>query len=332
MQRLTLHIASKDWVYIFGIGLFFSLSLSLLCYFLVEFSLFNGFIFGTILGTCLSLWAILLTTSTNRYILPYLSPKYWKFFAGAFSFLSGFMGTLSAYFCALALHVKMLEKFENHFSIFALFIGLMSYVIANLLYQFIIMSNAKEYHEKLLIKSRLKSLERQLNPHFLFNALNSLAELLHVNTSKAESALLQLSAFLRSSMKESSLILVQEELDNVERYVALENIRFDDKIFLFIDSQPTLLSHEIPKFSIQLIVENAIKHGFKHRNLNISISITQKEKLEITICNDGQPITNKSFGIGLNNLKERLYLLCDGKLVLQETAHPTFLLSIGEKR
>ena len=173
-------------------------------------------------------------------------------------------------------------------------------------------------------------MERQLNPHFLFNALNSLAELLHVNPLKAEKTLLQLSSFLRSSMREEAMISVNEEVENVVRYIALENVRFDDKIFFMYTLPSTLSEKKVPKFSIQLIVENAIKHGYKREKLTITMDIQQKEKLEIIISNDGLPITKPSFGIGLQNLKERLFLLCNGELQLKNEHIPTFILSIGE--
>lgn len=327
---MRLEMRFKDVGYIVGVGLFFSLSLSLLCYVLLEKEFNDGIWFGLILGTCLSFFAIISTLVLNRYFLPLISSQYWIFLASLFSFLSGFIGTCVTYFLCIRLHVKMLLLFENHFMLFGLFIGMMSFVVAYLLYQFITISKAQERQEKLLTQSRLKSLEQQLNPHFLFNALNSLAELLHVNPIKAEKTLLQLSLFLRSSMKEEALICLCEEMENVIRYVALENIRFDDNIVLIHDIPLLFNETKVPKFSLQLIVENAIKHGYKREKLTISIDIKQKKKLEITICNDGLPIVQPSFGIGLQNLQERLALLCHGELILQNELTPTFILSIGD--
>ena len=327
---MQLEIRSKECLYILGVGIFFSITLCLLCYILLEQNLLHGFAFGLILGLCLSTCAIIFTLLLNRYFLPLVPMSHWVYWAGFVSFFSGLSGTVMAYFLSFSLHVKMLALFSQHFILFGLFIGMMSFVVAFLLYHFIILSNAKEMQEKLLIQSRLKSLERQLNPHFLFNALNSLAELLHVNPLKAEKILLQLSSFLRSSMKEEAMICLNEEIENVIRYIALENVRFDDKIILIYDVPASLKEKKVPKFSIQLIVENAIKHGYTREKLTIMISILQKEKLEITIGNDGLPITNPSFGIGLQNLQERLFLLCNGELQLKNEANPTFILCIGE--
>lgn len=327
---MQLEIRFKECLYILGIGIFFSITLCLLCYILLDENLLHGLAFGLILGLCLSSCAIIFTLILNRYFLPLVPMAHWVYWAGFVSFICGLSGTVMAYFLSFSLHVKMLALFSQHFILFGLFIGMMSFVVAFLLYHFIILSNAKEMQEKLLIQSRLKSLERQLNPHFLFNALNSLAELLHVNPLKAEKILLQLSSFLRSSMKEEAMICLHEEIENVIRYIALENVRFDDKIILIYDVPASLKEKKVPKFSIQLIVENAIKHGYTREKLTITISIQQKEKLEITIGNDGLPITNPSFGIGLQNLQERLFLLCNGELQLKNEVSPTFILCIGE--
>ncbi|MDD2826209.1 MAG: histidine kinase [Sulfurospirillaceae bacterium] len=327
---MPLEIRTKECLYIFSIGIFFSMTLCLLCYSLLQNNLFHGVVFRFILGNCLSSSAIIFTFVLNRYFLPLLPSPHWVYWAGFFLFLSGLCGTLIAYFLSYFLHVKMLMLFAQHFVWFGFFIGMMSCVVALLLYQFITLSHAKEKQEKLLIQSRLKSLERQLNPHFLFNALNSLAELLHVNPFKAEKILLELSSFLRSSMKEEAMISLSEEMENVIRYIALENVRFDDKIVLICDIPSLLEKKKIPKFSIQLIIENAIKHGFKGDTLTIIISIEQKEKLEIAISNDGLPISKPSFGIGLQNLQERLSLLCDGQLQLKNEHNPIFILSIGD--
>lgn len=193
------------------------------------------------------------------------------------------------------------------------------------------MSNKKEYSERLLLESRLKSLQRQLNPHFLFNSLNSLVELIHEDINKAEDNLMQLSKFLRQSMKESALNSLNDELDNLKRYVALENVRFSNKIVLNIDIKKEFLEKLVPKFSIQLLVENAIKHGFDKSNkeLIIDIYVKQNEDFEIYVKNNGKPVQKHKFGIGLTNLKERLQILCKGRISLEDKQIPTYKITIG---
>lgn len=293
-------------------------------------SLIDGCIFGTTLGLTLFVCSFLLTTTLNQHVLPFLHKRYWLFIAGVSSFFSGFLATLLSYFLAFFLHVNLLSKFEANPIIFALFVGMLSYIIAFLLYQFVVVTYAKEYQEKLLISSRLKSLERQLNPHFLFNALNSMTELLHIDTQKAENALLSLCAFLRSSMKENARISLKEELENVERYIFIENIRFNNTIFLDISIDAKLYVYLLPKFSIQLIVENAIKHGYTSQPLHIFIEAVMEETLIITISNDGKPIQTEQFGIGLSNLQERLSLLSKGTLSLMKSEPTTFTITLKD--
>jgi len=331
MQELTLNIPPKEWVRVISVALFFAITLSCLNYFLTSISLLDGVLFGTLLGFSLSLCAFLLTTTLNHYLLPTISSMYWLMCAGISSFFAGFIATLLAYLLASFFDVALIAKFEEHIVLFAFFIGLISYAVAYLLYQFVTINHAKEYHEKLLMQSRLKSLERQLNPHFLFNALNSLSELLHVSPHKAEKALLDLSDFLRFSMKENARIHLSEELENVKRYVSLENIRFGGDILLDITIEPALFNHYVPKFSIQLIVENAIKHGFKSETLCIWIDAHKKETLfEIIIGNDGKAMQSSGFGIGLSNLQERLCLLCQGEIHLLDRQKPTFKMILKE--
>jgi len=331
MQELTLNIPSKEWFRVVSVALFFATTLSCLNYFLASVTLLDGFLFGLLLGSSLSLCAFLLTTTLNHYVLPTVSSSYWLTYAGISSFFSGFIATLLTCLLATFFNVLMIAKFEEHIFLFALFIGILSFAVAYLLYQFVTVNDAKKYHEKLLMESRLKSLERQLNPHFLFNALNSLSELLHVSPHKAEKALLDLSDFLRFSMKENARIHLHEEIENVKRYVGLENIRFEGKILLDITIDSPFLNHYVPKFSIQLLVENAIKHGFKSETLYIWIEAhTSDGLLEIIVGNDGKAMQNKDFGIGLSNLAERLTLLCEGEIHLLDSRKPTFKIIIKE--
>jgi len=187
----------------------------------------------------------------------------------------------------------------------------------------------KKESEYLLMQSRLSSLETQLNPHFLFNALNSIAELIHIDSDKAEEAVLKVSSFLRNTMDEKALMPLKKELENVKEYIELENIRFNGKINLIIAEN--IPYWQVPKFSIQLIIENAIKHGVESQKkfINITIEFNHTEKF-ISIKNDGKPITSSQFGIGLNNLNQRLQLLCHGQVKIRQTQLPCFEIHIGK--
>lgn len=329
MQHFLLNLSVKEWLNIGFIALFFCVTLSFVCYFLLDIPWHQGILFGLILGSFMFACAYTFTTFLNQTILPRLRQNYWLLCSGIFSFLAGFMATLLTFALSHFLHVTMVFKFETHLWLFAGIIGILSYAVAFLLYRFACIRYEKESQRTLLIQSRLKSLERQLNPHFLFNALNSISELLHENPMRAEEALLELSHFLRSTMKELSLITLGEELENAKRYITLENIRFDGKITLNVNLDASLYNERIPKFSIQLLVENAIKHGFENKVLNINIEAYQDKTVHLIVENDGKAMQTPHFGIGLQNLQERLELLSHGTLHLKALQPPTFEIILG---
>jgi len=333
MQEIELKISQKDWLIILIIGITFSLLMTSIVYFLVDQHLSDGLAFGAILGTSIVLYSMVFITYLTKNILPKLSHKYWVLLAGIFSFLSGFFATYTAYFLAKVFNIVMLVKFGDNLLLFALMLGFLTYIIGSLLYQFVKMSNQKEYHQKMLIQSRLKSLETQLNPHFLFNAINSLAELIHHDSNKADTALTQLSKFLRASMQEQTLLSIADEIENLKRYLDLENIRFQDKIILRLSCGDALQKIKIPKFSIQLLAENAIKHSFSSDcdRFEIYLQIEEKHnRLYITLSNSGKEVTSSDYGIGLGNLNERLKLLCDGSVSLIDPKTSKYQIIIGK--
>jgi len=162
----------------------------------------------------------------------------------------------------------------------------------------------------------------------LFNALNSIAELIHQDPNKAETAILKVSTFLRNTMDEKALIPLSDELRNVNDYVELENIRFSGKIQMHIEEPMPRL--KVPKFSIQLLVENAIKHGFVDKKmLKISLSY-DKNQNRLILQNNGKAMKSTKFGTGLTNLAQRLKLLCKGKIEITDTQNPTFTIYLGD--
>lgn len=330
MRDIELHIRKKDWASIILIGVFLSLFFSIFIYFLVELNLFDGAIFGLILGVAITLLAMIFISILNTHILPDIAKKYWYTLAILFSFLSGFCGTSISLVISVLLDIQMISKVEEHPLLFSTLLGILTYFVGAFSYAMVKMANIKEENEKKLIQSRLKSLELQLNPHFLYNSLNSLSELIHQDVNKSEKAILKLSSFLRSTMAEKAILSVGEELKNVRDYIELENIRFEDKISLTVNCENRFKEKQIPKFSIQLIVENAIKHGLEKDKLKISIDVKQEKELQILISNDGKEIEDKSFGIGLKNLKERLKILSNGSVKIVKTDIPTYMISIGK--
>jgi sensor histidine kinase YesM len=330
MYDIELRIKLKDWLYILIIGIVLGMLLSSLGYALLERPWLEGMYYGLLLGFLITLFSLAFITFMNQRILPHLSKAYWLPMAVVFSFLSGFLGTLLSTYFARVLEITLIPMFQSHTLQISVAIGILTYVVGALLYRFVRMRNEKEDVDHHYVQSRLRSLETQLNPHFLFNALNSIAELIHHDPIKAEEALLKVSSFLRNTMKEEALIPLKDELRNVKEYIELENIRFSGKIKLHIAVD--VPRWKVPKFSIQLLVENAIKHGYTtHRDdLLIEISFLPEEKI-ISIKNNGTPIKNSTFGIGLNNLNQRLELLCSGRLEIKQTDIPKFYIHLGKR-
>jgi sensor histidine kinase YesM len=186
----------------------------------------------------------------------------------------------------------------------------------------------KEEIDYKLLQSRLGSLETQLNPHFMFNALNSIAELVHQDSDKAEQAIVKVSSFLRNTMNEKTMLSLSDEIYNVKAYIDVENIRFSQSIKLEIAAK--IPKWNVPKFSLQLLVENAIKHGFisQEKPLHIGVDFDEKKRM-IIMENDGKTMDEIHFGIGLTNLQQRLHLLCKGRLEAVTSTKPRFTIYIG---
>lgn len=328
MYDIELRIKLQDWAYILIIGVLLGGLLSSLGYILLEQSWIQGLLYGVLLGFLITLFSLTFITFMNQKILPLLSKQFWLPMAMLFSWLSGFLGTLLSVYLAKYLNIVLISMFDSHAVQVSIAVGLLTYIVGALLYRFVKMRNEKEEVDHHYIQSRLSSLETQLNPHFMFNALNSIAELIHQDPNKAEEAILKVSSFLRNTMDEKALITIKQELHNVQDYIELENIRFSGKISLTItDTAPSWV---LPKFSIQLLVENAIKHGFNSSQDNLTITLRfDTQNHDIIISNNGKAMRSTQFGIGLNNLDQRLKLLCKGHLKVMRTDHPTFNIHIG---
>ncbi|WP_196139816.1 sensor histidine kinase [Aliikangiella sp. G2MR2-5] len=186
---------------------------------------------------------------------------------------------------------------------------------------------------------QMKSLQTQLEPHFLFNALNSIAGLIRIEESgNALKAIRQLSDLLRYAVSASDHLFVtlDDELSFVRDYVALQRLRFEDKLQVTIKDERKNQNHECPPFLLQIFVENAIRHGLEEsgKTMELTIKISDRHKqLNLFIQNTHDKISkNKgTLGIGLKNLKDRLNILYQSPVVmniLESTQHYTVELTI----
>lgn len=164
----------------------------------------------------------------------------------------------------------------------------------------------------------LKNLQSQLNPHFLFNALNSIRALVDFDPKKAREAITSLSIILRKSLEsgKEEMVTLEQELALVNSYLALEQIRFEERLRVKLDIDAALLAYKIPPFAIQTLVENAIKHGISKLieggDLIITILKTEAE-LMIIVFNTGELNSTVDTGIGVKNVEQRLHFAFGNK-------------------
>ncbi|MCG3711741.1 sensor histidine kinase [Aliarcobacter butzleri] len=331
MLNNELKISLKDWTNILIIGILFGFFQSLIFYFLNQnLQTFSTIIFSISTAFFITIFAIILITLSNSFILPKIKKSFWTILSFFFSFLSGFLGFILTYFIFSKFDIEIIIFISGFWLNISIVVGFLTLLIALILHQFVFLKNKNNQIQKEILESKLKSLENELNPHFLFNALNSVSQLIYIDKKKAEDAVLQLSKFLRNAINKESLVYLQNEIFMVQTYVNIENIRFDNKIVLHIDDYNDFKLVKIPKFSIQLLVENSIKHGYLGKELNIFITF---EKNLIKVSNDGKKNSNIKFKTGLSNLENRLRLLNIGELhFLIENENMTFCIILKDKK
>ncbi len=222
-------------------------------------------------------------------------------------------------------------------------IGMLFYIIiVSVDYVIIYYNNfqAKQLREieldKLVKEAELKSLKYQINPHFIFNSLNSISSLTISDPKKAQEMTIKLSAFLRSTLskneKQKSKLI--EEISNAKLYLDIEKIRFDDKFEFIEELEPKCKDIEVPSMILQPLFENAIKHGVYESLEKVIIRLKcgyEKDYFKIVVENtfDPEAIPKKGEGIGIKNIQNRMKLLYNGdNLVTTEKINNLFRVNI----
>lgn len=170
-----------------------------------------------------------------------------------------------------------------------------------------------------LLDSKVRALQSQLNPHFLFNSLNDISSLIDHDKTKAQNAIADLSDLLRKtlSLRDSKLISLKEELDLLETYIQMEKLRYDDKWVLLKSIPKELEDYSVPPLFLQPFLENTIKHGFseEHQKIKTFLKVSRNDHyLKIDIINDGKSLQSEPpiIGTGIGNILARLDSLFKG--------------------
>ncbi|HEY4966867.1 MAG TPA: histidine kinase [Puia sp.] len=169
--------------------------------------------------------------------------------------------------------------------------------------------------EALVKELELKTIKSHINPHFIFNALNSIRALIDENPLRARTAITELSNILRSSMQteKQETVFFEKELNIVKDYLALEHIRFEDRLNVQYEIAENTLMQPIPPMMLQTLVENAIKHGISKQVNGGTVTIVSRMKNryhQVVIRNTGQlDKSGNEDGFGLISTRNRLHLL-----------------------
>lgn len=162
-------------------------------------------------------------------------------------------------------------------------------------------------------ESELKNLRSQLNPHFLFNSLNSIKALVDIDPVKSKISITRLSNLLRISLEfgKYNIVPFKKELELVENYLELEKIRFEERLAVEWEIDQELMAIEIPPFVLQMMVENAIKHGISNLINGGIVRIrlySSNDNIVLEVINSGDLKNVVDLGVGIENIKRRLSL------------------------
>lgn len=170
--------------------------------------------------------------------------------------------------------------------------------------------------EAQLARANLDALKMQLHPHFLFNTLHSISELMHQDVSAADHVIARLSELLRLTLENTGVqeVTLKAEIDFLQGYLEIERTRFRDRLTVAMDLTPETLDAMVPNMILQPLVENSVRHGIARRAGPGTILVRSSKNggnLEILLRDDGPgrspaPPPSANFGVGLNNTRTRL--------------------------
>jgi two-component system, LytTR family, sensor kinase len=182
--------------------------------------------------------------------------------------------------------------------------------------------------KQLITQAELQTLQSKINPHFLYNSLNSIAGLIREDADKAEDMTLKLSRLFRYSINspQENMATITEEMEIVNTYLDIEKIRFGDRLSFSQEVDESIKNNQIPRFLIQPLVENALKHGLSNMAKNGKLKIGIKKdsnNIAIAITDNGKPFPSElNVGYGLQSTYDKLALLYDEHYQVQISNTP----------
>lgn len=221
--------------------------------------------------------------------------------------------------------------------------GVFYYLVFILVYYVVVFyqENQEKIKEEATLKTLIKEVElsalkNQINPHFLFNSLNSISSLTISSPEKAQDMIIKLSDYLRYSLsnEHEQITTLDKEIANIKLYLEIEKIRFGNRLNFELNCNEECLSTQVPAMILQPLFENAIKHGVYESLETITISLNgEKNKgfLELVLTNNFDVTARKvkGEGIGLRNTQERLLLIYRRRdLLVIEKIEDTFKVTI----
>ncbi|MEL6672875.1 MAG: histidine kinase [Bacteroidota bacterium] len=272
-----------------------------------------------------------LLTTAYRYLMRQRSWKNWTFLRLSSLILVStllltllMMGGLWLFFGLVFDDYMPLASFLSNMAIFGLVM-----LCWNMMYFYVHYFNSWHQSEidKWILLAEMKdaqlgSLKSQINPHFVFNTLNNIRSLIREDREKARDMLLNFSDLFRYALKNNDLaqVAVADEIEIVQQYLELVSIQYEDKLRYELSVEPGLEEVKLPPMMLQLLVENAIKHGISQyvQGGDIYIDlIRSEERMEIVVKNTGQmkggTALGEKLGVGLENIRKRLELIYNGR-------------------
>lgn len=210
-------------------------------------------------------------------------------------------------------------------------------LIGNSMYYIVAFYRRARMAEQRMLESELMALRSQINPHFLFNSLNSIAALIHLNPDEAEAMTERLADLFRYSLRaaKAPLTSLEHELESLELYFAIEKVRFGSRLTVVVSVPPDVNSAKLPSLILQPLAENAIKHGASATEGQFEIRVEAIERdgaIAIAIRDSGAGFDltagEQLFerGAGLGNVRDRIMLAFPGKGAMRIEKNAVVLL------